>query len=435
MDTNWSLKEIYPSFDSSEFKEDIENIQNLIDANNSWVKKTARNHKDELEKLEEYIKRASELQNLIERLGSFIQLTLSVDTKNKEALKYSDILDNILNNSVVGDTLIKKWISKIKDIDTIINQSDILKQHEFILKAIIEQSKYTLSENEENIIANMKNTGSTSWSKLKNTVISTHKVKMKVNGDKEKLPLTVVLTMAYDKDQEVRKRAYKAEINSYKKIEDVIAACLNGIKGEVLTVCKLRGYNSPLEKTLIDSRMDEKTLNAMLSAMEERLPVFRKYLRRKAEILGHDNGLPFYDLYAPVVDSNINYEYKNGTDFVVKNFRTFSDDLANFAQNAINNAWIDVYPKEGKVGGAFCSNLHFLGQSRFLLNYGNNFNDVVTLAHELGHGFHGYCLNGEEVLNTDYPMPIAETASTFCETIIKKAAIKGAKPKEALAIL
>ena len=92
-------------------------------------------------------------------------------------------------------------------------------------------------------------------------------------------------------------------------------------------------------------------------------------------------------------------------------------------------------PKSGKVGGAFCENLHFIGESRLLLNYGENFSDVITLAHELGHGFHGECLNNETTLNSDYPMPIAETASTFCETIIKNAALKNASKEESLAIL
>ena len=105
------------------------------------------------------------------------------------------------------------------------------------------------------------------------------------------------------------------------------------------------------------------------------------------------------------------------------------------AQKAINNDWIDVEPREGKVGGAFCAGIHTLGESRILLNFGGSFGDVVTMAHELGHGFHGECLKNESILNSNYPMPIAETASTFCETIIKKAAIKDATEKEALSIL
>ena len=132
----------------------------------------------------------------------------------------------------------------------------------------------------------------------------------------------------------------RQEIKSYKKVEEGVAAALNGIKGEVLTVCELRGYESPLEETLLNSRMDEESLNAMIEAMKESLPVFRKYLRRKAEILGHKNGLPFYDLYAPINNANMNFTYDEASKFIVKNFRTFSDDLADFAQKPIDNNWI-----------------------------------------------------------------------------------------------
>ncbi len=311
----------------------------------------------------------------------------------------------------------------------------MLKEHEFIINTVIEQSKYLLSDKEETIVANMKNTGSNAWIKLKDNLISTLKVEIEEDNEIKEVPLTVVLNMAYDKDAKVRKKAYESEIKSYKKVEEGVAAALNAIKGEVLTICDFRGYESVLEKTLIDSRMNKEALDAMFSAMKESLPVFRKYLRRKAELLGHKNGLPFYDLYAPVCETNMKFSYEEGTKFVEKNFRTFSDHLGDFASKAINNNWIDVMPVEGKVGGAFCENLHFIGESRILLNYGENFGDVVTLAHELGHGFHGECLNEETILNSDYPMPIAETASTFCETIIKKAAIKDATKDEALAIL
>lgn len=435
MDYNWNLKEIYPSFNSDEFKNDIENLKNLIEDINSWANEVVKEHKDEEKKLKEYINKFSDLDELANRLGSFVNLILSVDTKDKDGLRYSDILDKMMTNIVEASTKVEKYISEIKDIDSIIEKSEILREHKFILNNIVEQSKYSLSDREENIIASMKNTGSNAWLKLKDTMISTLKVDIEIDGEDKQLPLTVVLNMANDKSEDVRKKAYEAEIASYKKVEESVAAALNAIKGEVLTVCEFRGYKSPLEETLIDSRMDEESLNSMLDAMKESLPIFRKYLKRKAEILGHKNGLPFYDLYAPVVEADMKFKYEDGCKFVIDNFRTFSDNLADFAKKAIDNSWIDVYPKEGKVGGAFCNNLHCIGQSRFLLNYGDSFGDVVTLAHELGHGFHGECLNKETTLNSDYPMPIAETASTFCETIIKKAAIKKADKEEALAIL
>lgn len=435
MSLNWSLKELYPSFESNEFKMDMEKLTTKIQEINEWANEIVEDDCNILLKLEEYIKRYSKLNELISKIGAFIELSISVNTKDSEALRYSDIFEKKLTYIVEASTKLERYISKISDIDSIIEKSELLKAHEFVLKNIVEQSKYLLSDKEESIIANMKNTGSNAWSKLKDNLISSLKVEINEDGEVKEYPLTVVLNMAEDKCEEVRKRAYEAEIASYKKVEEGVAAALNGIKGEVITVCDFRGYKSPLEKTLLDSRMDEESLNAMLDAMKESLPAFRKYLRRKAEMLGHKNGLPFYDLYAPISSADMKFTYDEGAKFVVKNFRTFSDNLGDFAQKAIDNEWIDVEPREGKVGGAFCAGLHFIGESRVLLNYGGSFGDVVTMAHEIGHGFHGECLKNEAILNSEYPMPIAETASTFCETIIKKAAIKEANKDEALAIL
>lgn len=435
MSLNWSLKDLYPSFESQEFKIDMDKLTNKINEVNEWANEIVKDNNDILVKLEEYIKRYSKLTELISKIGAFIELSISVNTKDTEALRYSDIFEKKLTHMVEASTKVERYISTIDNIEHIIEKSELLKAHEYVLKSIVEQSKYLLSDKEESIIANMKNTGSNAWSKLKDNLISSLMVEIKENDEVKEYPLTVVLNMAEDKSEEVRKRAYEAEIASYKKVEEGVAAALNGIKGEVLTVCDFRGYKSPLEKTLLDSRMDEESLNAMLDAMKESLPVFRKYLRRKAEMLGHKNGLPFYDLYAPISNADMKFTYDEGAKFVVKNFRTFSDNLGDFAQKAIDNNWIDVEPREGKVGGAFCAGLHFIGESRILLNYGGSFGDVVTMAHELGHGFHGECLKNEAILNSEYPMPIAETASTFCETIIKKAAIKEANKDEALAIL
>lgn len=431
MELSWSLSEIYKSFKDEGFINDILKLDKCIEDIKKFGTTFFERRDSNIKKIEEYIKKRSKFEELSNKLEIFINLSLSVNTKDKEALKYSDILEKKLTEVVETFAKIEKWISSLENLSYIINQSSILKEHEFFLFEIVEKGRYILSEKEENIISNMKNTGSSAWAKLKDNLVSN--LMVDINGKEE--PLTVVLNMAYDKDEKVRKSAYEAEIKSYKKVEEGVAAALNGIKGEVITISNIRGYKSPLQMTLLDSRMDEESLNAMLSAMKESLPVFRKYLRRKGELLGHKNGLLFYDLYAPIVDCEMKFSYEEAGDFVEKNFRSFSESLGNYARKAINNRWIDVMPKEGKVGGAFCENIHSIGESRFLLNFGGSFSDVVTMAHELGHGFHGECLKNEKILNFDYPMPIAETASTFCETIIKTAAIKNANKKEALAIL
>lgn len=434
MGLDWSLKEIYESFKSKEFIDDLKKIDNGIE-DLKVFSNSIYESSDRRKNLEDFINKLISLNLVITKIFNYANLTLSTDTKNSEGRKYLDIINSKQSDLAEPLTKIYKWIGSLDDIDEIINSSPLLKEHVFFIKEIVEKNKYMLSEKEEAIIAKMRNTGSEAWLNYKDLLISTHKVDIELEGKDESLPLTVVLNMAYDKDPNIRKKAYEAEIESYKKIEEGIAAALNGIKGEVLTTSELRGYKSPLDMTLQESRMDEDILKAMLEAIKESLPVFRKYLRRKAELLGHKKGLPFYDLYAPVIDKEMRYTFEEGKKFVEKNFRLFSDDLADFAAKAFENNWIDVMPKEGKVGGAFCESIKDIEESRILLNYGGSFGDVVTMAHELGHGFHSECLKGESILNCDYPMTLAETASTFCEILVKKGAVKTASKEEVFAIL
>jgi oligoendopeptidase F len=172
-----------------------------------------------------------------------------------------------------------------------------------------------------------------------------------------------------------------------------------------------------------------------MRAISNKIEVFKKYFQKKSEVLGYKNGLPFYELFAPLGDSSLSFTYDEAKIFVVDNLTSFSPRLGEYAKKAFCSKWIDATPKEGKRGGAFCSNIHYLGESRILTNFTGSFNDVLTLAHELGHGYHGDCLNRASYLNSDYPMPIAETASTLCETILIRAALKNALKDEASAIL
>ena len=173
--------------------------------------------------------------------------------------------------------------------------------------------------------------------------------------------------------------------------------------------------------------MSRATLDAMLGAMDEYLPKFWQYLKAKGKALGHENGLPWYDLFAPMGSMADKYTAEEAREYLVKLFSGFDSELADMVARAFDNAWIDFYPRSGKSGGAFCSGVDCLHESRILTNFDGQFTDVVTLAHELGHAFHNQCIDSHRVLNHDYSMPLAETASTFNECIIMNAAIKNAK--------
>ena len=435
METTWSLKELYESFESEAFLKDVEKVDEIIKHYDTYAQNLSQTDESDIKKLENYLKFQIEMSNLFQRLFSFCSLTLSTNTSDEAALKYSDILNEKTSRLASSEAIVNHYIGSLKNINSLLSQSKQLTEHAFLFHEIQQFSKYLLSDKEEAVIAKLQNTGSVAWSKLRDMLTSKLMVEVPLQGETKSMSLTMTRNLAHDKDATVRKTAYEAELKAYEKIDDSLAACLSNIKGEVLSLCKMRGYDSPLEETLLKSRLTQKTLDAMLTAIIETLPKFREFLKVKAQCLGHQNGLPFYDLFAPLGTHNQAFDYDQGTEYVLKLFKTFSDDLSDYAKNAMEGAWIDVYPKQGKVGGAFCSNLHVIKQSRVLLNYGDKFIDVVTMAHELGHGYHGYCLEEESVLNTGYPMPLAETASTFCETIVKKAAIKEGDEDQAFAVL
>ncbi len=435
MNMRWSLDDLYTSFDSTQFKNDVSKIEKEISSMKAWTKTNLGDKNNAQQKLEAYMTKQNEFLNLYSRVYQYAELTLSVEAKNEAALAMVEKLEELGTELTESIVVFRKWISSLDHLDRIIEASTILKEHRFYLKEIMEKNKYLLSEKEEVLIAKMKNTGSNAWSKLQELISSTLLVDIELDGKEKHLPLSVVRNMAYDADGEVRKKAYEAELKSYKKIVESSAASLNGIKGEVITLSKKRGYKSPLEKTLIDSRLSENVLEAMLESIKESLPNFHKFYRKKAELLGYKDGLPFFELFAPIGKVDLRYSYDQAREFIVENFKSFSQRLSDFADHAFENRWIDAEPREGKRGGAFCSNLHSIKESRILSNFTGSFNDVTTLAHELGHGYHGACLNDQTYLNSDYPMPLAETASIFCETIIKNAAIQEADMNQALFIL
>lgn len=428
----WSLKELYPSFQSEEFKKDYEDAKNYIEEMKAWAENNFNNRSKPVEKIENFIHMQNDFSryyNLLE----YARLIISVDTVNGEAAKWLDLLEEMFSELTSPVVLFQNFLREMPNLDVLMNSSRLLQEHSFVLKEMQGKAEYLLSREEEVLLAKLQTTGSQAWEKMKEQLTGTLMVEM--GEGEEKYPLTVIRNNAYEEDGELRKKSYEAELEAYKKIDKAAAFALNSIKGEVLSTCRLKGYQSPLEMTLLNARLDRDILEALLSAIRDSLPMFRRYFRKKAQMLGHEGGLPFYDLFAPLGRSDKKYSYDEASDFVIRHFTSFNPRLGQLAQRAIEGSWVDVSPREGKRGGAFCSNIHPIGQSRIMLNFTGSFNDVLTLAHELGHGYHGDCLVRETYLNSNYSMPIAETASTLCETIVAQGALKSAEPEEALNIL
>lgn len=429
MNKEWSLDALYKSFQDENFESDFQKLKDLIkDFKNHVSTLDESNPQNEVKTLISFLENI----NLTARkLGSYIFLRQATNTTDSETTALLQKLEELLSDISKEEAIVKKYVARVENLDEIIEKDDKLKEYDFLFKEMKIEAAHTLSDDVEEVIAKMNLSAGSAWSSMQQYLTSV----LKVDYNGKVITLPEVRNLAYDPDPKVRKTAYEAELAAYEKINDAISYSLNNIKSQVNTISSMRGYESALDMTLVQSRMTKETLDAMFEAIKEYLPKFHTYLKRKAELLGHKNGLPWWDLFAPLGESHRKFTVEEAKEYLVSHFRPFSDDLADMIIESFDNAWIDFFPRSGKVGGAFCSNLPFIKQSRILTNFDGSLSDVVTLAHELGHAYHGLHIQDHLPLNTNYTMPVAETASNFNETLIMKAAIEEAEGEEKIALL
>ena len=417
MNKQWDLSILYTGFDAPEFASDLKDFDTAIAEVLEFSGNLTSYSPEAL--LLKYIELETKLSSLAEKLIIYANLRYSANTADNEAASTMGVLMGKLSAVAAPSAAINKAIAKIENIETVIAGNDILKEHSYRILSIVKDSKHLLTDAEESLFAEMNISGASAWSDLQSSLTSS----LKVDYKGEEITLSTVRNLAYDPDQQTRKAAFEAELAAYPKIESSVAFALNSIKLQVIGEAARRGYESPLAKALDNSAMKRETLDALLTAMQEYMPAFRKYLRAKAKALGHEGGLPWYDLFAPMGKSDKKYTTEDARDYLLGIFGKFDSELHDMVKDAFDNAWIDFFPREGKVGGAFDCAVHCAGQSRVLTNFDGSFSDIVTLAHELGHSFHDRQVYKNSPLNREYSMPVAETASTFNEVLVMNTAI------------
>lgn len=427
MKNEWNLSCIYTGLDDPRYEQDIAQLQKEL----QLAHKTAQNKSVTRENIENILAGQERCMLLIEKLFSFVSLSLSTEATNGALMAQQARLSRMMAEAEADSAAETKILGSVTNVDELAKESPLIAKYTFLIKEAQKKCKHLLSDGEEAIIAAMDQTGGGAWGDLQSYLTST----LKVPYDGKTVTLSEVRNLAYDPDASVRKAAYEAELAACEKIEDSVAFSLNNIKSQVTMLCRKKGYESPLAMTLEQSRMSRETLDAMFSAVKEYLPAFRKYLRKKGELLGHGNGLPFYDLFAPVGHYDRKFSLDQARDCLVETFNELTPEMGSMMQKAFDCEWIDFYPRSGKSGGAFCAGLSWLKQSRILTNYDGTFGAVDTLAHELGHAYHNLQIENEPPLNRDYPMPVAETASTFNEIHLGAKALADAKPEEKIALL
>lgn len=427
VEATWDLSVFYQGFDDPALKADLADIKTLTEGGNRLLAADL----SDVEKLEKLVCQLEALVNKLTRVYLYSGLTLAVEAENREAFRLQEALDALNVEVKMFQNGCTRWIGGVQNLDALIAQSPKLTANAFVLREARSLAAHMAPESVEKWLLRMSLSGGDAFQKLREQLMGT--LTAELNG--ETLPMPAVRGKAYDPDPVVRKAAYEAELAAYPKVALPMAFCLGGIKGEAITVCEAKGYPDVLTQQLTESRMDRETLDAMWTAIREALPEFRRYLKAKARLLGHADGLPFYDLFAPVGQDTRTYTIEEARAVLEDAFGKAHPAMAAFMSKAFDRRWIDLYPKEGKSGGAFCAGSHEQRLSRVLTNFMGSFSDISTLAHELGHAWHNRCMEQQPVLMAEPPMPLAETASTFNETLLAQTVLKTADPEQAFGIL
>jgi pepF/M3 family oligoendopeptidase len=441
---HWDLSNVYPSLESREFETAIEDFKTQVADLGKYftevINKTdPSTPADELVQiLGKVVDRFNAAYSLSATVEPFIYSFVSTDSRDKVAKRILSEYEQINLPLKNLNVQLKSWLGKIAPVlDQALELNGSAKAHAFMLKEAADQSQYLMNETEESLAAELSLSGGNAWEKLQETVTSQLSVEFELDGESKKLPMPALINLRSHPEEETRHRAYDAENAAWDSVCETLAACLNGVKGEVITLDKRREREDALHSALDAARIDRATLEAMLGAMEASFPMFRRYFKHKAKLLGKKK-LAWWDLFAPVGKVDKTYTFEEARDFILTQFEEFSPELSVFAKRAFDNSWIDAEMREGKRGGGFCMGVQGVKESRILVNFDGSQDQLSTIAHELGHAFHNECAYqfNKTVLQQLTPMTLAETASTFCETIVTEAVLAQAtEPQEELAIL
>ncbi|GAA6616249.1 M3 family oligoendopeptidase [Scytonema sp. NUACC26] len=431
---------LYPKIESAEFTSELQATIKAIDEFEALCNQYHVGHqlstildKDTIVCVEKVLVHYNETLETAESMHNYLRCLMAVDSSNETLRKHWSTFLVAHTRLSPLKTRFSAWIGSL-DITQLIACSSLAYEYSFVLRQSQKQSQYQMSVVEESLAAELQITGSQAWLDLYNQLTRQRKVLVEIDGETRSLLPTEAQQLGRHHDREIRRRVYEAEIASWEQLAVPLAASLNSIKGETLTLVKRRGLASPLEIALNRDRIDRTTLDAMLIAVREALPNFRRYLHTRAKALGLPI-LAWYDRGTILNEQEEVWSWKRAVNLIVEQFTTYSPQLGQMAERAFRDKWIDALPRSGKDSNGFC--LPQRGdESRILVNYTPVFKEVSTLAHELGHAYHFMKLAQRPMLQrTPVPLTLAETASIFCETLVRQGALLNTNKGEQLNIL
>lgn len=438
---NWQLHSIFPSLDSSAFTQAFTAVEEHLTELDQFLQEHGIDSEHPgpaaSSSISGLIERFNETLLQLSDLHAYLITLVTTDAFNEQAQARLSELQALVTRLTLIDNRATAWLGTVSLADLTAG-SEVAAAHSYRLERKQQLAARLLPAAAEQVVAQLEPSAATAWAQLHGALVSRDTIGVRLPG-REEADYTVsdLFILQADAEGAVRRAAYEAQLELLARNEVSFAAALNSIKGHVGLLARERGWASPLDEALFQNGITRQALSALQEACAEAFPLLRRYLKAKARHLGKAE-LDWYDLFAPVgSDEHQQYSWEQAREFIVSKFRVYSADLADFADRAFAESWLDAPSRKGKTNGAYCIPFPGKQESRIMLNFGGRLDDLFTLAHELGHAYHNEQLYraGRTPLQSGTPMTLAETASIFCETIVFNAVLEEAGEAGKLQIL
>ncbi len=417
----WELDSLFPHPESAEFTQLLDKYEADLRqlAEDSETLPPVAMDSDVPAAWADFIERYADLFARTEDLHAFIGCHAAADAANKEFQRLEGVLaalgpqrEQVLTNVELAFRDVSEG-----DMEAFVAADERLAKVRFFLQECRRNAAFRLPKSEELLAAQLDVDGLHAWGRLYDRLSGELRVEVMEKG---RLVLKSPGQVSLDSpERTVRENNFFASQRAWGTIADTCADALNHISGSRLTKYARLGVRDHLDLPLRMNRMRRETLDTMWATIAARKPVLTKYLDKKAELLGLER-LCWYDVTAPLPTRGpaARLEYDEACDIVIRTFTEFSPELGEFAARAMAERWIEVEDRSGKRQGGFCTGFPTRQQSRIFMTFTHSDDSMSTLAHELGHAYHSYVLRDQPMLLQEYPMNLAETASTFAEAIL-----------------
>jgi oligoendopeptidase F len=417
----WDLSSYFSEFDGPDMLQFKESIRNDI----SSLRQTAASlpvlNAESISAWEDVLLRNEDLLRRMSHLSSYVGCLASSDARNESYLKEEGELTRTRAElAKVRIELLRAFKESSTEAFSELAAKSSLVGAENYLNRLREEARRAMSTEKEVLATDLGVDGIQAWGRLYDTLSSKLEFDMVFpDGRHERLPMSQRRSLLDSPDRRVRKAAFDGGNAAWRSIEDTASSALNAIAGTRLTLNRHRDVDHFLDIALFQAAITRKTLDAMFEALLANLEIPRRILKLKAQLLGQ-KGVAWFDLGAPLdIPDSEKLSWHKARSMVGTSFSHAYSALGNFFwQQIIAKNWVDWEPRSGKRPGGFCTSSMLNKESRIFMTYNESLGDVLTLAHESGHAYHGFLMRDVRPYARGYPMTLAETASTFGENVL-----------------